>query len=103
MTFNDDYRRNQSLGTKSALGNKRQLTNQIAGKDASLFFSFLGRHRVVLNKGTDGCMESTFVIPQDGYVTKYGNECHDLENSKRDNLSHFTYSSGFLKVGEMRR
>ena len=60
------------MGTKSALGNKRQLTNQIAGKDASLFFSFLGRHRVVLNKGTDGCMESTFVIPQDGYVTKYG-------------------------------
>ena len=39
-----------------------------------LFFSpFFGRHRVVLNKGTDGCMESTFVIPQDGYVTKYGN------------------------------
>ena len=60
------------MGTKSALGNKRQLTNQIAGKDASLFFSFLGRHRVVLNKGTDGCMESTFLIPQDGYVTKYG-------------------------------
>ena len=28
------------MGTKSALGNKRQLTNQIAGKDASLFFSF---------------------------------------------------------------
>ena len=26
------------MGTKSALGNKRQLTNQIAGKDASLFF-----------------------------------------------------------------
>ena len=38
-----------------------------------LFFSpFFGRHRVVLNKGTDGCVESTFVIPQDGYVTKYG-------------------------------
>ena len=74
MTFNDDYRRNQSLGTKSALGNKRQLTNQIAGKDASLFFSFLGRHRVVLNKGTDGCMESTFVISQNGYVTKYGKQ-----------------------------
>ena len=60
------------MGTKSALGNKRQLTNQIAGKDASLFFSFLGRHRVVLNKGTDGCVESTFVIPQGGCVTKYG-------------------------------
>ena len=40
-----------------------------------LFFSpFFGRHRVVLNKGTDGCMESTFVIPQDGYVTKYGTD-----------------------------
>ena len=70
------------MGTKSALGNKRQLTNQIAGKDASLFFSFLGRHRVVLNKGTDGCMESTFVIPQDGYVTKYGimNNEHNNED-----------------------
>ena len=68
------------MGTKSALGNKRQLTNQIAGKDASLFFSFLGRHRVVLNKGTDGCVESTFVIPQDGYVTKYGtlNRCWNI-------------------------
>ena len=60
------------MGTKSALGNKRQLTNQIAGKDASLFSPFFGRHTVVLNKGTDGCVESTFVIPQDGYVTKYG-------------------------------
>ena len=73
------------MGTKSALGNKRQLTNQIAGKDASLFSSFLGRHRVVLNKGTDGCMESTFVIPQDGYVTKYGtleyriNDMHEIK------------------------
>ena len=28
------------MGTKSALGNKRQLTNQIAGKDASLFSLF---------------------------------------------------------------
>ena len=40
ITFNDDYGRNQSLGTKSALGNKRQLTNQIAGKDAPPSFSF---------------------------------------------------------------
>ena len=60
------------MGTKSALGHKRQLTNQIAGKDASLFSPFFGRHREVLNKGTDGCVESTFVIAQDGYVTKYG-------------------------------
>ena len=72
FTFNDGFRRNQALGTKSALGNKRQLTNQIAGK--LLFFSpFFGRHRVVLNKDTDGCVESTFAIPQDGYVTKHGN------------------------------
>ena len=73
------------MGTKSALGNKRQLTNQIAGKDASLFFSFLGRHRVVLNKGTDGCMESTFVIPQDGYVTKYGIRCKIKQNNQNKN------------------
>ena len=66
------------MGTKSALGNKRQLTNQIAGKDASLFSPFFGRHRVVLNKGTDGCVESTFVIPQDGYVTKYGSKTIQL-------------------------
>ena len=43
-----------------------------------LFFPpFFGRHRVVLNKGTDGCVESTFVIPQDGYVTKYGSTFAD--------------------------
>ena len=40
-----------------------------------LLSPFFERHRVVLNKGTDGCVESTFVIPQDGYVTKYGTEC----------------------------
>ena len=37
-----------------------------------LFSPFFGRHREVLNKDTDGCVESRFVIPQDGYVTKYG-------------------------------
>ena len=74
------------MGTKSALGNKRQLTNQIAGKDASLFFSFLGGHRVVLNKGTDGCMESTFVIPQDGYVTKYGTNLLTSNNHNEYNV-----------------
>ena len=37
-----------------------------------LLSPFFERHRVVLNKGTDGCVESTFVIPQDGCVTKYG-------------------------------
>ena len=39
-----------------------------------LLSPFFERHRVVLSKGTDGCVESTFVIPQDGYVTKYGSQ-----------------------------
>ena len=43
-----------ALGTKSALGNKRQLTNQIAGKDALLFSPFFGI-AVVLFKSTDKC------------------------------------------------
>ena len=40
------------MGTKSALGNKRQLTNQMARKDASLFWKALSS----LIKGTDGCV-----------------------------------------------
>ena len=61
-----------------------------------LLSPFFERHRVVLNKGTDGCMESTFVIPQDGYVTKYGIGMIAMQCRFLSPRAHFPYCTNGL-------